>query len=677
MGVAPTSGFSWNDPVVDTSPTIKTINGITYQYDPATGTWPPAQGLPYDAPSGGGAPAAKAQTLTTINGKYYWVDPYTQSLTPAGIDVAPQEQPFGGYITTKMGGKTYVWDPMTGTVGATYDDPVAPTEAPRDDFLTGSSAGAWIQKIDGSIVWQPTPLAGGGQLSAATAPSSSAPRAATSAGVSTPVDPYKSQQMAIQAQEKAAAAQRAWQGGQNTIDRQLSAYQDAAGQRFSGGESMLDRNFQGGWNQYQAGANNAGIDLQRRQFGLNAANTAANLVSTPDLAALPAFLMAGGGSAINAAAGGATALTSNAVAPAALAAYQNAQPWAPLPTYSYTPEANPYLPAPVPMPNLAPVAPVASAARGDGGGEGRRTAWNRTPKMAEGGYTTAPEFMVGDRKDGRPTGTEEIVRNPTGAPLQVMPNRGQLGIPRYATGTYTTSVGGLVGGSGDPYVAPQTSSIALPTGYVAVDASLIPADYLPKDGKTYTYAHNPTTGQVVRIDSQTGLQYEMYNTITPPGAAYDPNVYGSLSMSSGPRVPHVRPAAPLPPPSTIETPAGSVDTVGGAPTPTPTTPTGVGAPTSPTGGAVTPPAVISAEQGEAPRTYDQVAADLMKFRSEYQSPVKWNPYAANYWEQDPNLRDIAELGVQTKLGIPVSTSQNQAAKLRIPGLNRGNLALGV
>jgi len=45
------------------------------------------------------------------------------------------------------------------------------------------------------------------------------------------------------------------------------------------------------------------------------------------------------------------------------------------------------------------------------------------PGMAEGGYTTSRAFIVGDSPSGKPTGYEEIVVNPTGAPLAVIPSK--------------------------------------------------------------------------------------------------------------------------------------------------------------------------------------------------------------------------------------------------------------
>ena len=52
--------------------------------------------------------------------------------------------------------------------------------------------------------------------------------------------------------------------------------------------------------------------------------------------------------------------------------------------------------------------------------------------MATGGYTTAGRFVVGDSPSGAPTGNEEMIVNPTGAPVMVIPNRK---MPHYGTGT--------------------------------------------------------------------------------------------------------------------------------------------------------------------------------------------------------------------------------------------------
>ena len=58
-------------------------------------------------------------------------------------------------------------------------------------------------------------------------------------------------------------------------------------------------------------------------------------------------------------------------------------------------------------------------------------------EMAHGGMTEEPMFIVGDSRSGRPTGYEEVIMNPTRAPLSVIPNRS---LPRYGDGTTNVPV---------------------------------------------------------------------------------------------------------------------------------------------------------------------------------------------------------------------------------------------
>ena len=65
------------------------------------------------------------------------------------------------------------------------------------------------------------------------------------------------------------------------------------------------------------------------------------------------------------------------------------------------------------------------------------------PRFAGGGFTQAPMMQVGDSPSGAPTGNEEVVINPTGAPIMVMPNRRNMPmIPRFAEGTFTAGMPG-------------------------------------------------------------------------------------------------------------------------------------------------------------------------------------------------------------------------------------------
>jgi hypothetical protein len=69
---------------------------------------------------------------------------------------------------------------------------------------------------------------------------------------------------------------------------------------------------------------------------------------------------------------------------------------------------------------MAPSTPAASSGGGGSGG------------MAKGGMTTEEQFIVGDRRDGKPAGTEELIINPTKAPIKVVPNNE---LPKYFGGT--------------------------------------------------------------------------------------------------------------------------------------------------------------------------------------------------------------------------------------------------
>lgn len=81
--------------------------------------------------------------------------------------------------------------------------------------------------------------------------------------------------------------------------------------------------------------------------------------------------------------------------------------------------------------NLAPDARrVAEEAFRPGGAFGFTSA--DAPRLAGGGFTREPMFVVGDSRSGEPTGHEEMVTNPTRAPVAVRP------MNRYAEGTGAT-----------------------------------------------------------------------------------------------------------------------------------------------------------------------------------------------------------------------------------------------
>lgn len=737
--------FIWNDEAG--KPVLSTWNGSGWIPE---GQAPPPKEQPTKQPSGrtgstsmGSASSSGVERpaqLVEIPGRgWVWVDSYGRTVSDAGI---ASQEPFGGYTATQTPTGTLIWDPKTGATGAFYPDEPDPVATPK--YIGQSNGQIIIQNPDGSFSFQPIPSAPG---STALKPASASysyngptarPRAST-ASAST-YDAMKAQQAQLAAQAAEAEKQRAFTGGQNTIDRNLQVYRDAAGQRFTGGENAIDRNMNNAQFGANFGLNREGLDLQRRQFGLQGAETFGRLVSSPDLGALQGFMEAGGGNVINAIAGGNDMITPNSVLPGALALQQLRKPFNELPEYNYTPETNPNIPAAVPM-----------------------------PALAEGGYTTAPMFLKDDHPMGIPTGREKVVSNPYRLPIQIDPvddpfsqDEPMRVLPRFGTGTgraimdgtplspgsnmvnFTDGTSGWVtvgadgsivdesgapvsmggntvqprGGTVDPTAPsslpppPGVAPAAMPRGYTMVDEKDIPADRRGPAGTVWTYAHNPTTGKVVRIDAKTGQQFGMYSTVNPPTAekttggyntpgprsvtgavrnaisrantvggnavgvnqaalnrgVFGPNPYGfqynpsSLSGGSRPsafRPPATSPTAPTTgtPPGTVDTPAGSVNTN--------------------TGNVSQNPPATPAETAQADNSIEQNMRTVEDFRRSFQPAVPWNPMKADYWEQSPDLREISEFGQQTKFGTPVRTLQNDAQRFRLPGVSRSNLALGV
>ena len=57
------------------------------------------------------------------------------------------------------------------------------------------------------------------------------------------------------------------------------------------------------------------------------------------------------------------------------------------------------------------------------------------PGFPTGGYTQESRFIVGDQRSGKPTGHEELIVNPTNAPIQVVANRDLPNVSRFDEGT--------------------------------------------------------------------------------------------------------------------------------------------------------------------------------------------------------------------------------------------------
>jgi len=639
--------------------------------------------------------------MTRPDGSQVGYDPVTGAVL--AINEAPADT--GTWQTINMGGGEVIQvNSMTGETRTIAEADPAAAAVPK---YIGQSGGNLItQNPDGTFAFTPVPGSRSpGSAVTSSSGGSSAARAQSSALAGT--------KMQIAAQRELAAQNQAFQGAQNQQDRQLSLYNNVSGQRFQGGENQLGRE----QDNAQFGANfnisRGNLDLNRRQLGLQGAQTYASLVSTPDLAALPAFLQAGGGNVLAGIAGGNDMLTQNANMPAALALQQLRTPFEEVGPYTYTPGTNPNIPDALPMPDYTTPPPAAASALT--GGRARRG-------MAGGGFTTEPEFLVGDRMDGMPSGTEEMIVNPTGAPIQVIPNRQlqmggggpRLAMPRFAAGTgkviadastltpgqnfvvFTDGTSGWVNVNGstitDAAGAPVTMGTntigtkqpgtvskgmpsqvpaagpVIPRGFTPLDPSAFAPGILPAGGYAgFTYAENQQTGQLIRIGPD-GRQYSMGNMYQPNAASsanFNPTPASAMRPTEGTgnrrwganRTP-VTPAPVVPPVTPPVTPPAGVDTPAGTVTPD---------------GAVsqTPPATPAVDNsiGNNLGTVDD-------FRRNWDASA-WNPMAANYFEQDPNIRAINEYGVQTRYGIPLSSSQNTAQRLRLPGLSRSNLAQAV
>jgi hypothetical protein len=105
---------------------------------------------------------------------------------------------------------------------------------------------------------------------------------------------------------------------------------------------------------------------------------------------------------------------------------------------TYTPTAAPTASTPTGIPQVQTPTPVTGEATFAGGAT-LTGGVNTNPlasvsdvAMASGGYTNEPAFIVGDSRLGTPTGYEEMIINPTGAPLKVVPNSR---LPRFAEGS--------------------------------------------------------------------------------------------------------------------------------------------------------------------------------------------------------------------------------------------------
>lgn len=256
------------------------------------------------------------------DGKAWQPDPrFNDPTKAAGYRAPSQAQPLAPHIQVGQNGDVYRIDPYTGVPSLVGSAPSL-AQQPNLQTFTGS---------DGTL-WTMNPQTGQAQ--------------STGIQVAFSKEELRSQQIADQQSGRDFTAQQnasnqAFQAGQqqnqqsftaaeNANQRGFSAQQASAGRGFTANESANDRALRAAEFAAQQEAQQQGLDFQAQQANrageadasnrrLAAARQYADLVSSTDTAALPAYLAAGGGVLWNAKANpnAPSLLTDNAINPAA------------------------------------------------------------------------------------------------------------------------------------------------------------------------------------------------------------------------------------------------------------------------------------------------------------------------------------------------------------------------
>lgn len=329
-------------------------------------------------------------------------------------------------------------------------------------------------------------------------------------------------------------------------------------------------------------------------------------------------------------------------------------------------------------------------------------------RKARGGLTRESLIMTGDATDGRDPwrggAKPEVIANPTNAPIGVlnsqetrsmiggggpmrggrmdenvtpgweMPwmNRVRPMMPAMTGGGMTPGnmgsgwgQGGAWGNTGGWGDAASAAPPMMGGGGLQLAALLQRPQRIPR------YAFG--TGLADILGAVQG-QNPLIRAFSQPAAAEQPAAApaGALPATFATMFGSARPAAPGSPPvfrpPTRPVRPGPVATLpGGPPTTPPTAPGGLQLPSSPAPGSV---GAILAPTAPAP-----LVSEIEAFRRAV-ATGEYNPYALDYFEQDPVVRAGREAGFQTRYGIPAGSTAAEAARYRLNRIGRGGLQLG-
>lgn len=568
----------------------------------------------------------------SFGGRLYIFDKQTGDIVPAlGVDGMPIEMATGGALNLEfreVGGALYALNPRTGEATEIIG---APAQQEEYDFVTDRRSGQTI-RID-KRTGQPA-----GMIGAFDWPT-----------VSPEIEYQRRQQEAAERRRYGAQeneAQRRYQSGESAIERAARAQEAGAQRGFQAGESALER-------AQRAGEFAADYGMRTREQALSGARQYADLSSSFDPGALPAFYQAGGGNAMNAISRGATALSREALAPGAftLQAMNSAPPVNP---FAYS--AAGLVPDPrtrqVEYPgggvadysNLTPEERAAMQARMDAQYEGVLGA-------ARAGHYGSTAFNVGDEEALARAGFRTA-----GARLRGPAPEG-VSFEQTDAGTFYRAAGAPPSGSAQAIAQSPPGGQGVPTAVWNPETNNLDVVYRGRGGMVSGGA--AIVGDDPRGRGRENREMVMSHT---PGAVFSVQPMrqlgtggfivgqGSGGFAPGGRNPYPDVSNPYPD-LELPLPGGATGGASGAP---PVDPNRVG-------GAELDPYI---ERVRAQREGTDV-----------RPPLAGGIFNVAWGRTAPSLQQRYLLGLQRRYGIPAMDLQAEAQRYAVPGVSRGAFAL--